>query len=105
MKQLEDVLKILKNKKCQHPHGYVNELFKYEAAGTDLKKSILHMMNKTKDTWEVPDMMKTVNVVMIPKPKKNKFAQHTESKRHIPVKCVSKYFNENAPQGWVCQDC
>ena len=32
MKQLEDVLKILKNKKRQDPHGYVNELFEYEAA-------------------------------------------------------------------------
>ena len=73
MKQLEDVLNRLKNKihMCQDPHGYVNELFKYEAAGTDLKKSLLHVMNKTKDLLEVPDIMKTVNVVMIPKPHKS----------------------------------
>ena len=68
MKHLEDALKLLKNKKCQDPHGYVSEIFKSEAAGTDLKKSILHIMNKTKNSLEVPDIMKTVNVVMIPKP-------------------------------------
>ena len=99
MQDLEKVLQQLKKKKCRDPQGYINELFQSGVAGYDLKKSILHMMNKTKDTLEVPDMVKTVNVVMIPKPKKNKFAQHQTSKRHIPVKCVWKYFNENAPQG------
>ena len=59
MKHLEDALKLLKNKKCQDPQGYVNELFNSEAAGTDLKKSILHIMNKTKNSLEVPDIMKT----------------------------------------------
>ena len=62
MKQLEDVLNRLKNKKWKDPHGYGNELFKYEAAVTDLKKSLHHIMNKTKDLLEVPDIMKTVNV-------------------------------------------
>ena len=49
MKQLEDVLNRLKNKKWKDPHGYGNELFKYEAAGTGLKKSLLYIMNKTKN--------------------------------------------------------
>jgi hypothetical protein len=36
----------------------------------DFKKSILHMMNRTKYLLEIPEMMKDVNVVMTPKPKK-----------------------------------
>ena len=70
MKHLEEEMKILKKKKCRDPQGNVNELFKCEAAGSDLKKSILHMMNRTKARLEIPSMMMDVNVVMIPKPNK-----------------------------------
>ena len=70
MQHLERVLKLLKRRKCRDPQGYLNELFKYEAAGSDLKKSLLHIMNKTKEQLEIPDMMKDVNVVLIPKQNK-----------------------------------
>ena len=45
LKDLEKVLQQLKKKKCRDPQGYLNELFQSEAAGIDLKKSILYMMN------------------------------------------------------------
>ena len=61
------MLQQLKKKKCHDPQGYINELFKSEAGGHDLKLSILHIMNRAKYLLEIPDMMKDVNVVMIPK--------------------------------------
>ena len=44
--------------------------FKNASAGTDLKQSLLDMLNKTKDTLVIPDIMTIVNIVMIPKPGK-----------------------------------
>ena len=70
MQHLERVLKLSKRRKCRDPQGYLNELVKYEAAGSDLKKSLLQIMNKTKEQLEIPDMMKDFNVVLIPKQNK-----------------------------------
>ena len=67
MIQLDKVLSSLQKKKCRDPQGYVNELFKSASAGSDLKLSILHMLNKMKDTLEIPEIMTNVNIVMIPK--------------------------------------
>ena len=69
-KHLDNVLSSLKNGKCRDPEGFINELFKHGVAGSDLKDSILHIMNKTKSTLEIPEFMKTVNVAMLPKPGK-----------------------------------
>ena len=68
MTELEKILNSLQPKKCRDPHGYINELCKRASAGTDLKLSILHMLNRIKDSLEIPETMKNVNVVMIPKP-------------------------------------
>ena len=68
--QLEKVLKLLKNGKSRDPHGLCNELFKPGVIGEDLKLSILDMLNKSKENIYIPEMMKTVNVAMIPKPGK-----------------------------------
>ena len=70
MKELEKVLNSLQKKKCRDPQGFLNELFKNASAGTDLKQSLLDMLNKTKDTLVIPDIMTIVNIVMIPKPGK-----------------------------------
>ena len=48
MKDLEEALKNLKNNKSRDFEGYVNELFKQETIGGDLKESILIMCNKLK---------------------------------------------------------
>ena len=70
MAQLDKVLKSLKKKKCRDPQGYINELFQYDSLGSNLKQSVLTMLNKTKESLEIPLMMSNVNVVMIPKPGK-----------------------------------
>ena len=39
-------------------------------AGEDLIKSMLYMLNRTKDSLYIPEMMKIVNIAMLPKPGK-----------------------------------
>ena len=68
--QLIKVLSSLKGGKCRDPHGLVNEIIKPGVAGQDFQQSLLLMLNKTKETLTIPDMMKVVNVAMIPKPGK-----------------------------------
>ena len=64
------MLNSLQKRKCRDPQGFINELFKNASAGTDLKQSLLDMLNKTKDTLVIPDIMTIVNILMIPKPGK-----------------------------------
>ena len=82
LQDLDKVLQQLKKKKCRDPKRDINELFKSEAAGHDLKLSILHIMNRAKYLLEVPDMMKDVNVVMIPKAG-NKNMHYIQNQRRI----------------------
>ena len=82
MEELEQVLQSLQKNKCQDPQGFVNEVFKYASAGADLKLSLLYMLNKTKDTLVIPDIMKNVNIVMIPKQGKPDL-QNIENQRGI----------------------
>ena len=70
MEELDKVLNSLQNKKCRDPQGFINELLKHASAGSDLKESILYILNKTKDSLEIPEIMTNVNIVMIPKPGK-----------------------------------
>ena len=46
---LDVVLKGLKNKKCRDPFGYINEIFKPDICGDNLKLGILKMMNRIKE--------------------------------------------------------
>jgi hypothetical protein len=48
MKALDKALANLKNNKSRDHAGYVNELFKSEMIGSDLKKSLLFMLNELK---------------------------------------------------------
>ena len=48
MKDLEKVLSYLKNNKSRDPLGNVNEIFKNNVAGADLKLAILLLMNHIK---------------------------------------------------------
>ena len=54
MDDLDIVLKQLKKNKSRDPHGLVNELFKEETAGDDLKLAILKLMNRIKDEQIYP---------------------------------------------------
>ena len=46
MKDLEEVLKNLKEGKCRDPDGLIREIFMEGIIGTDLKKSMLILFNK-----------------------------------------------------------
>ena len=67
MKDLEKVLESLKNNKSRDPKGFVNELFKIENIGDNLKASLLLMMNRIKKTSIVPEIMRYANITTIPK--------------------------------------
>ena len=66
LEELEKVLNSLQKNKFRDPQGLMNEVCKHASAGSDLKQSILHMLNKIKDTLVIPEIMTNVNVVMIP---------------------------------------
>ena len=68
LKEMETAIRSMKNKKCRDPAGYINELLKPKVAGRDFKVSLLRLLNKTKDQLEIPEMMKHVNIALIPKP-------------------------------------
>ena len=58
---------VMKNKKCRDSTGLINELFKSEVAGSDFKLSLLSMLNKCKESLEIPKIMTHVNIALIPK--------------------------------------
>ena len=78
MCDLEIVLAKLKNNKSRDPHGLVNELFKEETAGDDLKLAILHLMNRIKDEQIYPKCLELCNISSIWKLKgpRNQFSSY-----------------------------
>ena len=67
MKDLENALKDLKNNKSRDPEGLINELFKTNVIGEDLKRSLLLMFNNIKTEQKIPIFMNHANVTTIPK--------------------------------------
>ena len=78
MKELDIVLKGLKKNKSKDPNGLANELFKEEAAGTDLKEAILLLMNRIKEEQIYPKSLELCNISSIWKMKgpRNEFASY-----------------------------
>ena len=62
MKELDFVLKTLKSGKSKDPENYVSELFKEGAIGSDLKKSILMMMNRMKHEMIIPECLRNYRI-------------------------------------------
>jgi hypothetical protein len=69
MEELEKVLSKLKNGKSKDPSNLVNELFKLENIGDDLKESVLIMMNKMKNEMSQPEFMAFCKIFTIYKRK------------------------------------
>ena len=67
--KLEKVLKQLKNNKARDPHGLINEIFKLDYIGDDLKESLFLLCNKIKETYEIPEILKYANITSIYKGK------------------------------------
>ena len=64
---LENVLNTLKKNISRDNDGYLNELFRPECIGEDLKHSLLVLMNKLKVELFVPLLMLITNITTIPK--------------------------------------
>ena len=67
MSELEVVLKNLKNNKSRDPEGFINEIFKTDVIGTDMKNSLLIMFNTLKEEQLIPRFMNKTNITTIPK--------------------------------------
>ena len=67
MKDLENSLKTFKNNKSRDEHGHTYELFKY--GGTDLKSSLLKLLNRVKQTQTYPTIFRSSNISSIWKKK------------------------------------
>ena len=69
MENLDKVLKRLKKNKTIDPTNLVNELFRPEVIGDDLKESLLTLLNKVKEQLTDPEFMQLCNIVSIYKGK------------------------------------
>ena len=62
MDDLEKALCDLKNNKSRDNDGLINELFKLEVIGEDLKKSLLVMFLKLKKKQMIPTFLNITNI-------------------------------------------
>ena len=69
MEDLNSALKSLKNNKSMDPNGMINEVFKEEYIGNDLKRALLMMFNKIKTEHMIPSFMSNQNITTIYKNK------------------------------------
>ena len=64
---LERALRSLKVNRSRDPEGLVNEIFKKNVIGSDLKTSLLLMFNKLKEQQLIPSFMNNANITTVPK--------------------------------------
>ena len=67
MEDLDKVLKDLKSNKARDQEGIGRLIFKNTVIGSNLKKSLLDLLNNIKDTKSIPEFMKRAIVTTIPK--------------------------------------
>ena len=65
MEDLDKVLHSLKTTKARDPLGLVNNLFKPEVMGLDLKQSLLMLVNQIKEKGIFPDFVQWTNIVSL----------------------------------------
>ena len=69
MEDVEKVLSKLKSGKSRDPNGLINELFHKSSIGSDLKQSLLLLVNKIKENLEFPEFSLLGNIFSIYKGK------------------------------------
>ena len=72
MKDLDKVLSALKTDKARDPNGWINDIFKDEVAGKDLKVSMLKLFNKTRSENYIAELIQKADVATIYKGKGEK---------------------------------
>ena len=70
MENLEKALSDLKNGRSRDPEGLINEIFKKNVIGDDLKKSLLYLFNSIKRSQKIP-IMNYANITTVPKKGQN----------------------------------
>ena len=65
MKDLEKATKSLKNNQSRDPNGMINELFKPDIAGHDLKLALVKLMNSILESLYIPEFMQVSNITSI----------------------------------------
>ena len=78
IKQLEAVLKSLKNNKSMDPNGMVNEVFKNGYIGSDLQEALLTMFNEVKSRHFIPNFMVLQNITTIFKSKGSRLDMNSD---------------------------
>ena len=68
-KNLDNVLKSLKNNKSRDPHGLINELFKPGVIGHDLRNSLIILFNKVRDNCYLPEFIEWADITSLYKGK------------------------------------
>jgi hypothetical protein len=67
MNDLEAALSNLKNNKARDSEGFINEIFKSDVIGNDLKKSLLVMFNKMKEAKLISMFLNIATITTVPK--------------------------------------
>ena len=85
MSDLEKALKDLKLNRSRDPEGFINEIFKEDVLGTDLKESLLLMFNKLKQKQMVPEFMNIANITTVPKKGSRLLLENERGIFRVPV--------------------
>ena len=88
VKDLDRVLKKLKNNKTRDPHGLIYEIFKPGVIGKDLKLGIVDLFNGIKCEFYLPDFLQFANITTIYKKKGSR--QDMDNDRGIFVVSVMR---------------
>ena len=67
MSDLEEAFKNLKRNKSRDFEGYLNEIFKLDVFGDNLKDSLLLMLNMLKKKKLIPIFLNYCNITTVPK--------------------------------------
>ena len=81
MEELDNVLRTSKTGKARDPEGMVRELFQPNIIGSDLKLSLLYLLNNVKATGVLPKFMRKATIITIPKKAKSRL--HLKNERGI----------------------
>ena len=69
LKDIDEILKSLKNNKARDPMGMVSDIFKPEIAGWDLRNSIMGLLNGLKNEQKSVPLTNVANITTIFKKK------------------------------------
>ena len=72
MHHLEKAIKTLKKDKARDPNGWINDLFREDVAGFNLKLSMLKLFNKIKNENFIPSFMRKADITTLYKGKGSK---------------------------------